>query len=429
VCELNIDDILEIKKIGFSKVSVFFKFRDAANALVDDRRLAAKGLEAFIPPFRTSRKGIIRDVPLDLTDHLILQHTTSPIKVVAVNRLNRRVNTTHQLNSQTDTSAPANYSPSYSVSLTFEGQKIPKYVYMYHVRYSVSPYIARVSRCNNCFRFGHIKANCKSQPRCSHCGEKGHAFTEEHCQQAQKPPKCANCRGEHRADSSLCPELALQKEIRKYAALRNISLLDAREIFKGNKTPPPFSSSSEEFPPISSTQYTQFTVSPPYTSSHSFHPISYPTSPPFSYAQAAKALSSSNLKSKSFSSPSLAQNIKSKSRSASLPQLTRLDKNPYLNLNLYHPTPPIKPSISNVSFSPSPSLHPSPPLNPVATPNPPLNPATYQDALNLITSFIIELSPLLASLNISELIPAVTQLIRNLSVNSSNISSASTKDD
>jgi len=261
VCDLNIDDILEIKKIGFSKVSVFFKFRDAANALVDDKRLAAKGLEAFIPPFRTSRKGIIRDVPLDLTDQLILHNTTSPIKV-AVNRLNRRINTIHQLNSQTDTSTSVTYSPSHSVSFTFEGQKIPKYVYMFHVRYSVSPYIARVSRCYNCFRFGHIKANCKSQPRCLHCGEKGHVFSEEHCQQTQKPPKCANCRGEHRADSSSCPELAIQKEIRKYAALKNISLLDAREIFKGNKTPPPFSSSSEEFPPISSTQ---FTVSSPHT--------------------------------------------------------------------------------------------------------------------------------------------------------------------
>jgi len=83
VCELNIEDILEIKKTGFSKVSVFFKSRDAANTLVDDKRLAVKGLEVFIPPFRTSRKGIIRDVPLDLTDQLILHNTTSPIRVVA----------------------------------------------------------------------------------------------------------------------------------------------------------------------------------------------------------------------------------------------------------------------------------------------------------------------------------------------------------
>lgn len=183
---------MEIKKIGFSKVSIFFKSRDAANALVDDKRLAAKDLEAFIPPFHTFRKGIIRDVPLELTDHLILSNTKSPINVVAVNRLNRRTTLTSHMDLQADASASVSYSPSFSVSLIFEGQKIPKHVYIFYVRYPVSPYKARVSRCNNCFRFGHIKANCKSQPRCSHCGEKGHSFSEEQCQRKQEPPRCVN---------------------------------------------------------------------------------------------------------------------------------------------------------------------------------------------------------------------------------------------
>lgn len=116
VCELNLEDILEIKKVGFSKVSVFFKSRDAANALVDDKRLAAKDLETFIPPFRTSRKSIIRDVPLDLTDQLILCNTTSPIRVVAVNRLNRRIVTVSHTDSQADTSESAIYSPSQTVT-------------------------------------------------------------------------------------------------------------------------------------------------------------------------------------------------------------------------------------------------------------------------------------------------------------------------
>lgn len=145
VCELGIEDILEIKKIGFSKVSIYFKSRDAANALINDRRLSVKDLEAFIPPFRISRKSIIRDVPLDLTDQQILHNITSPIKVVAVNRLNRKITTTYHSDSQIDTSSTASYSPSLSVSLTFEGQKIPKHIYMYHVSYPVSPYIARVS--------------------------------------------------------------------------------------------------------------------------------------------------------------------------------------------------------------------------------------------------------------------------------------------
>lgn len=65
-----------------------------------------------------------------------------------------------------------------------------------------------------------------------HCGEKGHIFSKESCQLSEAPPKCANCQGCHRADSPTCPEFAIQKEIRKFAAYRNVSLLDAREIFK-----------------------------------------------------------------------------------------------------------------------------------------------------------------------------------------------------
>ncbi|XP_029680212.1 uncharacterized protein LOC115245858 isoform X2 [Formica exsecta] len=215
ICELIIEDILEIKRIGYSKVSVFFKSREAANALVEDRRLATKDVVAFIPPpFRISRKDIIRDVPLDLIDQMILRNINSPIKVVAVNRLNRRITRTPNIDSQEDAATPITYTPSLIVSLIFEDQKIPNYIVMFHVRYPVSPYIARVSRCNQCFRFGHIKVNCKSQPRCAYCEGKGHTFSKEQCQHSEDPPKCANCKGDHRVDSPSCPELITQKEIR-----------------------------------------------------------------------------------------------------------------------------------------------------------------------------------------------------------------------
>ncbi|KMQ91377.1 nucleic-acid-binding protein from mobile element jockey-like isoform x2 protein [Lasius niger] len=71
---LNNEDILEIKKIGFSKVSIFLKTKETTNQLVSDQRLQKKDLIAFIPPSRTSRKGIIRNVPLYLTDQNILEN-------------------------------------------------------------------------------------------------------------------------------------------------------------------------------------------------------------------------------------------------------------------------------------------------------------------------------------------------------------------
>lgn len=71
------EDILEIKRAGYSKVSVFLKTKEAANNLVEDQRLQKHNLITFIPPFRTSRKTIIRNVPLDLTEKSILESANS----------------------------------------------------------------------------------------------------------------------------------------------------------------------------------------------------------------------------------------------------------------------------------------------------------------------------------------------------------------
>ncbi|KAL6421607.1 hypothetical protein ACFW04_014225 [Cataglyphis niger] len=248
----------------------------ALNALISESSstLSHKDLVVFIPPFHTSRKGINKDVPLGLTEQMV-KSNISTIKIVAANSLNRRITTASNMNSQEDSSPNFSYVLSLSISLTFEGQNIPNYVYMYYVRYSVSPYIARVSRCNYCFRFEHIQINCKNQSRCVHCGDKGHVFSTDNRLPVLHLPKCANCQGEHRADSSLCPEFATQKEIRKYTAYRNISLLDAKEIFKGNRSPPPFSSSSKDFPNLSSVHSKSY---PSHCNSHSYSSSSFTSS-------------------------------------------------------------------------------------------------------------------------------------------------------
>ncbi|KMQ85763.1 pol-like protein, partial [Lasius niger] len=116
--------------------------------------------------------------------------------------------------------------------VTFEGQKLPKYITMFYVSHPVSPYVSRASLCHSCFRFGHIKDNCKSQPRCVHCGEKGHSFSKNHCPCFEEAPRCVNCKENHRADASNCPEFAIQEEIREYAAHRNLTLRDASKVIR-----------------------------------------------------------------------------------------------------------------------------------------------------------------------------------------------------
>lgn len=281
--KLKIEGIIEIKKAGYSKVSVFLQTGKFANSLTEDSRLYENDLVAFIPPFRISRKGIIRNVPLELTEEQIMEGIKSPIKILAIRRLNRRIiNHLRPATDQQTTNAHSSFedtltSPSYSVEITFEGQKLPTYATLYYVNHPITPYVSRVSMCHACYRFGHIKASCKGSPRCFHCGEKGHVANKDDCPHWQKPSICANCKGDHRVTDPNCPELQIQKDIREYAAYRNISIADANYVVRGKRLPPPFSSSSDEFPSL------------PSRSSH-----------PFSYNKIADNLPSSRLSTRTY---------------------------------------------------------------------------------------------------------------------------------
>ncbi|GAB1867727.1 hypothetical protein CAJAP_08806 [Camponotus japonicus] len=64
----------------------------------------------------------------------------SPIKILAIRRLNRRIiNHLRPAIDQQTTNAHSSFedtltSPSYSVEITFEGQKLPTYATLYYIR-------------------------------------------------------------------------------------------------------------------------------------------------------------------------------------------------------------------------------------------------------------------------------------------------------
>lgn len=86
----NKNDILELKKIGYSKINIRFKTWEAANNLTLNQILNDKGYSVYIPLYRTTRKGVIRSVPLDLSEEEILGGLESVVEVSSVQRLGRR---------------------------------------------------------------------------------------------------------------------------------------------------------------------------------------------------------------------------------------------------------------------------------------------------------------------------------------------------
>lgn len=84
-------DIIEIKKLGFFKISAQFKSREAANNLINNPILNSNNLIAYIPSYRVSRQGVIKNVPLDLTESIIKEEIDCSVGINSVRRLNRKI--------------------------------------------------------------------------------------------------------------------------------------------------------------------------------------------------------------------------------------------------------------------------------------------------------------------------------------------------
>jgi len=122
-------DILEIKKIGRNKVLVQTNSYEAANQLVSNNSLSSHNLKTFIPTYKVLRAGIVRDVPQDLSVELLRESISSPIKILEIHRLNRRIKIDSEIR----------YVPPRMVCLKFAGQSLPGFIYLFNCRYPVQP--------------------------------------------------------------------------------------------------------------------------------------------------------------------------------------------------------------------------------------------------------------------------------------------------
>lgn len=89
----------------------------------------------------------------------------------------------------------------------------------------VTPYVAPVTQCYACYRYGHTKAQCKSKTEiCRRCG-KTHDKSDTECSM-----RCVNCGGEdHEPTSRQCSERIRQQVIKQLMAYENLTYFDANE--------------------------------------------------------------------------------------------------------------------------------------------------------------------------------------------------------
>lgn len=210
-----------VKNVGRNKIAVQFSSAEAANNFLKNPVLSMCKYVAVIPTFNITRMGLIKGVPVDWAMDEFIESLELPPgcgKVMKARRLNRK-----NINEGIVT-----WVPTQSVAMTFRGQMLPEKVYSYHTSLPVETYKLPTIQCLNCCRFGHIKAQCRSKPRCYRCSQ---SHTGDACNITKENSTCIHCTSKHFATDKDCPEFLRQQSIKMVMSQENVSYIEASSRF------------------------------------------------------------------------------------------------------------------------------------------------------------------------------------------------------
>lgn len=156
-------------------------------------------------------KGVITGVPMNVGMEELKRHLKGGEIVIA-----QRLKTTRE----------GMKKDSETVLIEFEGEHMPKKVYLGYMSYPVRMYVPKPLRCFNCQRFGHIANNCKEKKRCARCGGE-HDYGK--CGTGVQP-KCCNCGGSHNVAYGGCEVMRQENKIQKIRVERRITYAEAARV-------------------------------------------------------------------------------------------------------------------------------------------------------------------------------------------------------
>ncbi|KAI5697781.1 hypothetical protein M8J75_015543 [Diaphorina citri] len=220
-------DVTEIRRLNRTKFLIICSTAACANKIVLSEKVRSKFV-AFIPQIYLTRTAILRDVDVDIdgekiTDDEIKNNLdTGNFKLLTVQRLNRKV----------VVDGKANYVPSTSVKLVFDGQDMPKYVYLWYTRLQCEPFIQNPIQCFTCYKFGHVSKYCQTKSSlCKRCFQI--ELDDHSCDLVNL--KCLNCHGPHNVNSRSCPEYERQRNIKLLMSTRNMCFPEAADLIPSSK--------------------------------------------------------------------------------------------------------------------------------------------------------------------------------------------------
>lgn len=183
----NVKGIIGVHRINAYKVGVTFKKPAPANNFLKmDSFLSRYKLKAFIPAYMTEVIGVIRHIPLTMSNEEIYKNITCDADVVSIKRFMKKID--------------GQLTPLGTVAVTFAATTLPTYIYIKLFRYQVHKYIQPLLQCYRCLRFNHSAKNCRAEQMCSSCAGR-HSYKECDVEEIM----CVNCSGPHLAVSKDCP--------------------------------------------------------------------------------------------------------------------------------------------------------------------------------------------------------------------------------
>ena len=127
--------------------------------------------------------------------------------------------------------------PTGTVLFTFQGVAIPKT--FYYLEYPITIYVAPVTQCFRCLRYGHTRNNCQGKEKCFNCSADKHLEdnNSEINKEYNSKTCCVFCKDSHKTTDKKCPEYLRQKNIKELMAFENITFFEASEFCKKNISP------------------------------------------------------------------------------------------------------------------------------------------------------------------------------------------------
>lgn len=180
---------------------------DTRNAAATERFLKVStvggiAVRAYEPRPKNCGVGVIKEVPVDLSNSEILEALRQRVPVISARRLGEK---------------------SENVRIVFCTETTPEHVILGYTRYRVYEYHETPRQCTKCQRYGHVASVCRLSQRCPRCGG-----DHERSACATENLRCANCGRTHESTDSHCSVRQKEKAIYRLKTSENIDYMAAK---------------------------------------------------------------------------------------------------------------------------------------------------------------------------------------------------------